>query len=55
MEYILILGGMGQNLGARMKMGLQAAYDKMFENPMILAVVVGAVILLGLWGLKSSR
>ncbi len=55
MEYILMVGGLGQNLAAKMKMGLSSAYDKLFENPLLLAIVVGGVILLGLWALKTSR
>lgn len=55
MEYILMLGGLAQNIGGNIKMSLQAAYDKMFANPLLLALVAGGLILLGLWALKTSR
>jgi hypothetical protein len=55
MEYIFMFFGMGQSLAAKMKMGIGAAYDKLFENPLLLAVVAGGVILLALWALRTSR
>jgi len=55
MEYILMLGGLAQNIGGEVKTGLQTAYDKMFENPLLLALVVGGVLLLAVWALKSSK
>lgn len=55
MEYFLLLGGLAEGVGARIKMGLQAAYDKLFENPLLLALFTAAVLLLGLWGLRSSK
>lgn len=55
MEYALLAGSAAQSLGAKVKMTLQMAYDKMFENPLLLAIVVGSVILLGLWALRTSR
>ncbi len=53
MEYALLVGRMAENVGANIKMGLGAAYDKLFENPLLLAVVGGSVLLLCLWALKS--
>jgi|GEM_PF-2762753 hypothetical protein len=55
MEYILLLGGLGEAVGTRIKMGLQTAYDKLFENPWLLALFAGGLILLGLWALRPSR
>lgn len=42
-------------MGARIKMGLQAAYDKLFENPLLLALFTAIALFLGLWGLRSSK
>ena len=55
MEYILMLGGLTQTIGGNIKMGLQSAYDKLFENPLLLALVVGGVLLLAVWALKTSK
>jgi hypothetical protein len=55
MEYALLVGRMSESLGSNIKMGLNSIYDKLFENPLLLALVCGGVLLLGLWALKSSR
>lgn len=55
MEYMLILGRLGESLGLQLKMGLNSIYEKLFENPLLLALVCGSVLLLGLWALKTSR
>ena len=55
MEYIFMLGGLTQTIGGNIKMGLQSAYDKMFENPLILALVVAGVLLIAVWAMKTSK
>ncbi len=55
MEYILLLGAAAEAFGSNMKMGLQTAYDKIFEHPWLLALVCGGAILLALWAMKTSK
>ncbi len=55
MEYLFLLGGLGEAVGAKIKLGLQQAYDKLFENPLLLALFAGGALLLGLWALRSSE
>ncbi|MBW1992191.1 MAG: hypothetical protein JRI59_08765 [Deltaproteobacteria bacterium] len=55
MEYVLMLGGLAQRVGANLQASLQSAYNKMFENPWLLALVVGGVLLVCFWALKTSK
>jgi hypothetical protein len=55
MEYLLMLMGMAVTVLGQVKMGLGAAYDKIFEHTWLLVLVCGAAILLGLWSIKTAR
>jgi hypothetical protein len=55
MEYVLIVLRMAESSALSIQKGLGAFLDKLFENPLFLAIFAGAALLVGLWALKSSR
>ena len=53
-EYGLMLGNIGGNIAAQVHTSLGAAYHKLFQNPLLLGLVIGGAILLGCWAFKAK-
>jgi hypothetical protein len=52
MEYLIIMRNVGRTVWSQAWDAMGIAFDRLFENPMILVAVVVGVVLLAVWLLR---